>query len=144
MSLKELKLIFPKISDAPKPSDRDAYFLFALAALWRDLSGEERQEWWSVLEKEERLDFLRLLGGLRLQRSFRCNALKLFYSSTWYTSRALQPSSVPSSVPSSETTVKKKNKKRKRRWRGASLSIYCCCDRTGQDTTADTTLEPLF
>ena len=45
MSLKELKLIFPKISDAPSPSDRDAYFLFALA-LWRDSSGEERQEWW--------------------------------------------------------------------------------------------------
>ena len=76
MSLKELKLIFPKISDAPSPSDRDAYFLFALAALWRDSGGEERQEWWSVLEKEERLDFLRLLAGLRLQRSFRCNALK--------------------------------------------------------------------
>ena len=76
MSLKELKLIFPKISDAPSPSDRDAYFLFALAALWRDSGGEERQEWWSVLEKEERLDLLRLLAGLRLQRSFRCNALK--------------------------------------------------------------------
>ena len=25
-------------------------------AIWRDSSGEERQEWWSVLEKEERLD----------------------------------------------------------------------------------------
>ena len=66
MSLKELKLIFPKISDAPSPSDRDAYFLFALAALWRDSRGEERQEWWSVLEKEERRDLLRLLGGLGL------------------------------------------------------------------------------
>ena len=45
MSLKELKLIFPKISDAPNPSDRDAYFLFALAALWRDMSNQEREIW---------------------------------------------------------------------------------------------------
>ena len=45
MSLKELKLIFPKFSDAPNPSDRDAYFLFALAALWRDMSNQEREIW---------------------------------------------------------------------------------------------------
>jgi hypothetical protein len=66
MSLKELKLILPKISDAPNPSDRDAYFLFALATLWRDLSNQEREIWWSVLVREERREVLLLLGGLRL------------------------------------------------------------------------------
>ena len=74
MSLKELKLIFPKFSDAPNPSDRDAYFLFALAALWRDLRNQEREIWWSVLVREECGEVLQLLAGLRLQRSFRCIA----------------------------------------------------------------------
>ena len=62
MSLKELKLILPKISDAPNPSDRDAYFLFALAALWRDLRNQEREIWWSVLVREERGEVLQLLA----------------------------------------------------------------------------------
>ena len=91
MSLKELKLIFPKFSDALYPSDRDAYFLFALATLWRDLSNQERENWWIVLVREERREVLLLLGGLRLQRSFRCDALRLFYSSAWCMGRGLKP-----------------------------------------------------
>ena len=85
MSLKELKLIFPKISDAPNPSDRDAYFLFALhvAALWRDLSNREREIWWSVLVREECGEVLQLLAGLRTattKLSMQCSkALLLIY-----------------------------------------------------------------